>query len=144
MKKTTLLLILIFMVASISLWPGDSADAAQKIRTIMDMQKKAWNQGDIEGFMAAYWKSDEFTFHGGAKQLKGWDRLLAMYKKNYAGEKMGTLDFTDIEVKLISTDYAYVLGRWSVKTKGSQKEGMFTLILRRIDKTWKIIHDHSS
>ena len=141
MRKTTLLLIFIF--CSVILWAGSPADTA-KIRATMDKQKNAWNQGNIEGFMAAYWKSDQFTFHGGAKQLKGWDQLLAMYKKNYAGEKMGTLDFTDIEIKIISADYAYVLGRWSVTVKDSKKEGLFTLIFRRFGKDWKIIHDHSS
>jgi len=135
---------LIFISCSIFLRPGDFIDTANKIEAIMDQQKKEWNRGNIEGFMAAYWKSDAFTFQSGNKRLKGWHQLLAMYKKNYAGENMGKLDFTDIEVKPLAPDAVYVLGRWKVTTGDSFKEGLFTLIFRRFGKDWKIIHDHSS
>ena len=144
MKKISVLLILILVSVSASLWPGDFADTAKKIQAIMDQQKKAWNQGDIEGFMAAYRQSEDFTFHGGKKRLNGWDQLMAMYKKNYAGENMGQLDFTGIEIKPLAPGAVYVLGRWKVTGKDSKKEGLFTLIFRKFDKEWKIIHDHSS
>ena len=144
MKRINILLVLIFIGVSIFLWPGDFADTAKKIQIIMAQQKKEWNQGNIEGFMATYWKSDGFTFQSGNKRLKGWHQLLAMYKKNYAGENMGKLDFTDIEIKPLAPDAVYVLGRWKVTTKDSSKEGLFTLIFRRFGKDWKIIHDHSS
>lgn len=144
MKKINVLLILIFMSWPIFLWSGDFTDTAKKIETIMAQQKKEWNQGNIEGFMAAYWKSDELTFQSGNKRLKGWHQLLAMYKKNYAGENMGKLDFSDIEIRPLAPDEVYVLGRWKVTTKDSSKEGLFTLIFRRFGKDWKIIHDHSS
>ncbi len=144
MKKINVLVVLIFMSFSIFLWPGDFIDTAKKIETIMAQQKKEWNRGNIEGFMAAYWKSDRFTFQSGNKRLKGWHQLLAMYKKNYAGENMGELDFSNIEIKPLASDAVYVLGRWKVFTKDSFKEGLFTLIFRRFGKDWKIIHDHSS
>ena len=115
-----------------------------EIQTIMDEQKAAWNAGSVEGFMKYYWHSDEFTFQGGNKRLQGWNELLAMYQQNYAGENMGKLDFTDIEIHSISKNSAYVLGRWRVSIKDTVKEGMFTLILKKIDVGWRIIVDHSS
>lgn len=144
MKKVNVFFVLIFMSVSIFLWPGDFADTAIKIKSLMAQQKKEWNQGNIEGFMTTYWKSDELTFQSGNKRLKGWHQLLAMYKKNYAGENMGKLDFTDIQIKPLAPDAVYVLGRWKVTTKDSFKEGLFTLIVQRFGKEWKIIHDHSS
>ena len=30
----------------------------------MDVQEAAWNAGDLEGFMAAYWQSDSLLFVG--------------------------------------------------------------------------------
>jgi beta-aspartyl-peptidase (threonine type) len=131
------------LCTSNTLWAGDS-DVAQKIKTIMAKQVDAWNRGDIEGFMGGYWKSEKFTFQSGNKRLMGWDQLIAMYKKNYAGEKMGKLEFTDIEVKALCTDTYLVLGRWRVTAKDETKEGLFTLLFRRFGKDWKIIHDHSS
>jgi uncharacterized protein (TIGR02246 family) len=142
MKKMLLLLILTVILGT--LWAADPVADTREIRATMDRQVQAWNNGNIEGFMAGYWKSESFTFQSGNKRLTGWDNLMAMYKKNYAGEKMGKLKFTDIQIKTLANDVYLILGRWQVTTKDSQKEGLFTLIFKRIGKDWKIIHDHSS
>ena len=136
-------LFLVVMVAG-TLWAGDAKDDANKIMKIIDKQVNAWNRGDFEGFMAGYWKSENLTFQSGNTRRRGWETLLAMYKKNYAGEKRGNLEFTDIELKVLTDDLVLVLGRWKVTTKEETKEGLFTLIFRRIRNDWKIIHDHSS
>ena len=57
---------------------------------------------------------------------------------------MGKLDFTDIEIKVLSGDFAYVLGRWKLTLKDTSKEGLFTIILQRFTEGWRIIHDHTS
>jgi beta-aspartyl-peptidase (threonine type) len=142
MKKSILSLFFVFIAAA--LVAGDFAQDAKKIRTIMDEQVKAWNDHNIDGFMAGYQKSESFTFQSGNKRLTGWETLRAMYKKNYAGEKMGTLTFTDIEMKPLAKDFVLVMGRWRVDAKGEVKEGLFSLVFQRFDNGWKIIHDHSS
>ncbi|MCP5107242.1 MAG: SgcJ/EcaC family oxidoreductase [bacterium] len=142
MKKIVYLVVLAMIAGT--LWAGDSNDDTQKIQQIMARQVHAWNQGNVDGFMAGYWKSDQFTFQSGNKRLKGWEQLQAMYKKNYAGEKMGKLEFSYIEMKNLTTDIILVMGRWKVTAKGESKEGLYTLIFRRFGKDWKIIHDHSS
>jgi len=95
-------------------------------------------------FMEDYWKSENFTFQSGNNRLLGWNALLSRYKKSYSGEKMGELDFTDIEIKILSNDIAYVLGRWKLALKDSSNEGLFTIIFNRKPEGWKIIHDHTS
>jgi beta-aspartyl-peptidase (threonine type) len=92
----------------------------------------------------SYWKSEEFTYQSGANRLHGWNALLERYQKSYSGENWGVLDFTDLEVKVLGSDYAYVLGRWKLAIKDSKKEGVFTIIFRRFPEGWRIIHDHSS
>jgi ketosteroid isomerase-like protein len=57
---------------------------------------------------------------------------------------MGKLDFTGIEIKVLSSNFAYVLGRWNLAFKDSLKEGLFTVILQRFTEGWRIIHDHTS
>ncbi len=122
----------------------DDTALKNDISGIMAQQKQAWNDGEIEGFMAHYWQSENFTFQSGNKRLHGWGTLLAMYKKKYAGANMGQLDFTDIEIHVIDRSNAYVLGRWTVVTADTSKQGLFTLLFRQVDGEWKIIHDHSS
>ncbi len=116
----------------------------KEIRHVFEVQKKAWNEGNIEEFMAYYWNSDKLTFQSGDTRLNGWDALLARYKETYFGENMGKLEFSDLVLHILSEDAAYVLGRWNLKTKSWARDGLFTTIFKRMEDGWKIIHDHTS
>lgn len=142
MKKIVLLIFLLFLGCDKSI--DKILLIENEIQSILDQQKKSWNDGNVEGFMAYYWQSQDFTFQSGNKRLQGWSELLAMYKKNYSGENMGKLDFTDIKINVLSKEIVYVLGRWRVTAKESFKEGLFTLIFKKFDAGWRIIVDHSS
>ena len=115
-----------------------------EIQAVLERQKTLWNKGSIEGFMEYYWKSEAFTFQSGNTRLHGWQELLSRYQKSYSGEKMGTLDFTDLAIKALSRDIAYVIGRWKLIQKDTSREGLFTIIFRRMPEGWRIIHDHTS
>jgi len=143
-KMKNIVLIITILILSCDQSTEDFLKMENQIQSILDQQKQAWNEGNIEGFMAYYWRSKDFTFQSGNKRLEGWDELLAMYKKNYSGENMGRLDFSDIEVNVLSREIACVLGRWKVTTNESSKEGLFTLIFKKFDEGWRIIVDHSS
>lgn len=115
------------------------------IRAVMDAQAKAWNAGDIDGYMDGYWKSDDLTFVSGTNVTKGWQPTLDRYKKRYdTREKMGVLTFSDVEIVRLSKDAAKVLGSWSVQTTTDNPKGKFTLIFRKFKDGWRIIHDHTS
>ncbi len=109
-----------------------------------NLQRKAWNDGDIEGFMAHYWKSPKMTYQSEDTRLMGWDALLERYKNVYPKGNMGTLEFSDLIVHVLSDDSAYVLGKWKLKAETWTREGLFTTILKKMEGGWKIIHDHSS
>jgi ketosteroid isomerase-like protein len=124
--------------------PKQKADA---IRKVMDAQVAAWNRGDIEGFMAGYWRSPNLEFYSGATVTKGWDATLERYKKNYqsGGKEMGKLDFSELEIHTNPSDVAWVTGKWHLKMKdASDRGGLFTLIFRKTTDGWKIAHDHTS
>lgn len=122
----------------------DIRKVENEITDILDQQKISWNEENLEGFMEYYWNSEKFTFQSGNKRLHGWDALLSRYKESYGGEKWGKLDFTGIEVKVLSNDIAYVLGRWQLLYNDSSEEGLFTIIFLRMPEGWRIVHDHSS
>ncbi len=123
---------------------GD-AKAVASIRAVLDAQVAAWNRGDIEGFMDWYWRSDETVFVSGDTVTHGWQTVLDRYKKGYSTrEKMGTLTFSDLEIKLISKDAAVATGRWQLTRTGDSPHGRFTLIFRKTRQGWRIVHDHTS
>ncbi len=137
----TCILVLITFSATGSAW---TPDYTEEILDVLAKQKAAWNEGDIEGFMNYYWRSEDFTFQSGNNRILGWDALLARYEKNYSGENRGILDFKEIIVKYLSENTALVLGRWEVKRKDELLGGLFTLVLQRKAEGWRIIHDHTS
>jgi ketosteroid isomerase-like protein len=45
---------------------------------------------------------------------------------------------------MLGSQNALVRGRWHLKMKTEQPGGLFTLIMRKINGEWRIIHDHTS
>ncbi|MDA7902138.1 DUF4440 domain-containing protein [Mariniblastus sp.] len=125
----------------------DRIDYLQKeLEGMLATQVTAWNAGNLEKFMDTYWKSPKLTFSSGGKTSFGWQATLDNYKKAYpTPEKMGKLHFDQLEVNRIEKNSALVLGHWHLRmSEGQQRDGNFTLIIKKIDEQWKIIHDHSS
>ncbi len=147
MKKSVLLLVIASLVTLMTYcceFAPDIQKVENEIKDILDQQKISWNEENIEGFMEYYWNSEKFTFQSGNKRLHGWDALLSRYKESYSVEKWRKLDFTCIEIKVLSNDIAYVLGRWQLLYNDSSEEGLFTIIFLRMPEGWRIVHDHSS
>jgi uncharacterized protein (TIGR02246 family) len=115
------------------------------IKSVIDTQRDAWNKGDIEGYMQGYDKSDNTVFVSGDNVTRGWKTVLERYKKSYdSREKMGQLEFSDLEITLLSKDSAVVLGRWLLKRSNDEPHGRFSLIFKKTKAGWRIIHDHTS
>jgi uncharacterized protein (TIGR02246 family) len=126
--------------------PADERAARrEEIRAVLDAQQDAWNRGDVDAFLAGYWHSPELTFSGSSGVARGWDGVLARYKKNYPDRvAMGQLDFSELEFRFLGPDAALVLGRWHLKREKDELGGVFTLVWQRLPDGWKIVHDHTS
>lgn len=124
---------------------GQNPKASSEIRKVMNDQTNAWNRGDIEGFMQGYWKSDTLVFVSGDDVTRGWQSTLDRYKKSYdTREKMGILNFTDLEFTYLSKDAAIVLGSWQLRRTNDNPKGKFTLTFRKLKEGWRIVMDHTS
>jgi uncharacterized protein (TIGR02246 family) len=120
---------------------------AVAVRAILDAQVTAWNRGDLDGFMAGYWKDDALTFFSGDTITRGWQATYDRYRQRYQanGKEMGQLDFRDIDIQSLGGDAAVARGRWRLTMKdGKTPNGLFTLLFCRIDGHWRIVHDHTS
>jgi uncharacterized protein (TIGR02246 family) len=134
----------IFFHASAGSAEGRSADR-EAITAVLTAQQTAWNRGDVDAFLTGYWRSPELTFSGSSGVARGWDGVLARYKKNYPDRAaMGQLDFSNLEFRFLGPDAALVLGRWHLKREKDDVGGVFTLVWQRFPDGWKIIHDHTS
>jgi len=139
MKTLLLLLLLVTQIHVVG------QEAEQSIRKLLDSQTLAWNRGDLEGFMQGYWKNDSLCFIGKSGVTYGWNNTLANYKKGYPDTAaMGKLQFTILQVRLLSKTHAQVIGKWHLTRSIGNVQGHFTLLLRRRNGQWVIISDHSS
>jgi ketosteroid isomerase-like protein len=115
------------------------------IRKILDEQTKAWNRGDIEGFMKGYWNNDSLMFIGKSGVTYGWTNTLNNYKKGYPDTAaMGKLSYNIISVKKLSKEYYYVTGKWYLQRSIGDLSGHYTLLFKKENGQWVIIADHSS
>ncbi len=123
-----------------------SAQSDEKaIRSVLDDQVKAWNSGDIDGYMKGYWNSEETAFVSGGTVTKGYANVLARYKKAYASrEKMGTLTFEELQIRVASPLSAVATGLWRLKRSNDSPWGRFTLIIEKKPEGWRIVYDHTS
>lgn len=135
---------LFWLAAALSL---SAASPQDNIRKVLDDQVAAWNRGDIPAFMEGYDRSESTTFVG-ATVTRGHAQVLANYLERYpTREKMGTLRFTGLEIRMLGPDYATVLGRFHLDRSaqaGGESAGIFTLIFHKTGQGWKIIQDHTS
>jgi uncharacterized protein (TIGR02246 family) len=124
---------------------AQSPDSA--IKQVLADQVSAWNQGDIDGFMRGYKDSPETTFVGKTVQ-HGWQKVLERYKRNYpTKETMGTLDFSDLEVRMLDVEHAVATGKYHLARSaagGGDASGVFSLVWEKSAEGWKIILDHTS
>jgi len=122
-----------------------SANSVAEIQSVLREQKKAWNRGDINGFMNGYARSPSTVFVSGDEVRRGWETVRERYRQKYSDhEKMGTLTFSDVEITPLSADAAIVLGRWRLKRANDEPHGRFTLIFKHLPEGWRIVHDHTS
>ena len=121
--------------------------AATAVRAVLASQVEAWNRGDLEGYMAGYWKSPDLVFFSNGQETRGWQATLDRYRTRYqgAGKQMGMLDFPAMDVVMLGPDAALARGRWRLKMPdGKELTGMTTVVLRKRPEGWRIVHDHSS
>ena len=117
------------------------------IKHVLVSQIEAWNRGNLQGFMAGYWRSPDLTFFSGTDVTKGWEPTLKRYQQRYKGEgkEMGQLEFQDLNIDLLGRRGAVVTGRWQLTmSDGKKPGGLFTLVFKRLPGGWKIVHDHTS
>lgn len=119
----------------------------EKILNVLRTQQAAWNRADIEAFMQGYERSDELAFVGTEVQ-RGFDDVKARYYRKYGDPaKMGKLQFSDFEVRILTADTATVIGRFHLTRTaegGGDASGIFSLVFLKTAEGWKVVHDHTS
>lgn len=143
MKNLNLVAILIILCCSCT--NNHFKQNKEAIKAIMDTQAKCWSNGDIEGYMNGYWKSDSLRFLGRRGLTKGWQTTLDNYKKSYPDRQaMGTLKFNYISFEQLNDKNMFVVGKWTLEREKDTLRGYYSLLWEKINGNWKVIFDHTN
>ncbi len=117
------------------------------VQAMLDSSAIAWNDGRIDGFMDDYVESPGTTYIGGAGLVEGWDAIYERYAPLFAPEAdRDSLRFVDLKVRRLSATLALATARYILYAEDGRTiaSGPFTLVLRKVGRDWRILHDHSS
>lgn len=123
-------------------------DAEEKaILDLLMTQQEDWNNGDIAAFMTGYVETESLRFASGGAYRFGWQATIDRYYATYPNrDAMGELTFSELDVEILSNEWATVFGRWNLQRGGDYEDigGLFTLLLVRTDEGWLVKYDHTS
>ena len=139
-------------LASTTPAPTQRAQAPQMSRTPKEIilatlkaQSAAWNEGNMDAFMEAYWQSDELKFVSDNVVTQGYSSVQKKYREKYGNNgDLGFLQLDKTDFVQVTDDVAVVTGRFNLAKDGDDSAGTFSLVMKRIDGMWRIAHDHST
>lgn len=114
---------------------------------VLTAQERDWNRGDLDGYAKGYKDSPDTLFVG--RQIsRGFQQMLIDYHGNYpTREAMGTLSFSELEPHVLDEHFVVVVGKYHLersKKVGGSADGVFSLVMEKTEKGWKIIVDHTT
>lgn len=108
-----------------------------------------WNRGDLDAFVDDYQPGDTTTFIGRGV-LRGPAAIRGAYAPRFvSGASRDSLSFVLLDVDPLAPDVAnviatYVLARRVGNRDSVTAQGPTSLVVRRTNGRWRIVHDHSS
>jgi uncharacterized protein (TIGR02246 family) len=149
LRRTLAVLLLAGAAACATAQPAPQAgggDDARQIEAVLQESARAWNRGDLDGFLLPYLDSPQTTYIA-RDVVRGVPAIRESYATSWfrGGTPAGQLGYDRIETRMLGRDYALAVGHWTV-TRASQPPlgGIFSLTFMRTPQGWRIIHDHSS
>ena len=126
--------------------PADPAQVRREVLAVFEEGARAWNAGNLDGFMATYLPDSETTFITKTGVLHGVDAIRKVYESRFApGAHRDSLRFQGVEVDILAPDVVNAIA-WYVLMRGDSitERGPTSLVMRRVSGRWRIVHDHSS
>lgn len=120
--------------------------ARAEVVAMMTHSAQSWNMGNLDAFMNDYEPDTSTTYIGRRGVIRGRAAIRDVYAPRFApGGVRDSLSFEKVEVDLLAPNVANVIAYYRL-TRGDSttSRGPTSLVMRRSDGRWRIVHDHSS
>lgn len=126
--------------------PASPADPTPDLERLLRESARAWNAGDLDGFLITYARDSATTFVTTRGPIYGFEEIRGRYAARFEpGAERDSLTFTDHTVRMLGSDFVLSTARYVLMRGDSvTATGPFTVIWERRPEGWRMIHDHTS
>ncbi|MFQ5530473.1 MAG: YybH family protein, partial [Gemmatimonadota bacterium] len=116
------------------------------VAAMLESSASAWNEGDLDAFMATYADATTTSFMTHDGPVYGIEQIRTGYAPAFVpGTPRDSLRFEGLRVRQLPPLIGLATARYVLHRGGEvTSTGWFTLVLRRVGEGWRVIHDHSS
>jgi ketosteroid isomerase-like protein len=151
---------------SVSRTSSSHETVTEEIQAAFSKWNEAWNKGDLEGYLDAYWDSPDTRYVSESlKPVPGVPGIVVLGKKeidkvftdvfiqskrfleNQLSKKgvAGLVSLVQLDVTPAGTTDAVAFGQYRLElTDTVTRGGVFTIHLRKVKDKWKIVYEHST
>ena len=126
--------------------PDVARSARAEIAATFAHGARAWNAGDLDDFLSDYYPDTSTTYIARRGVLHGVEAIRGAYASRFGpGAQRDSLHFENLEVDVLAPGLANAIA-WYVLMRGDSvtARGPTSLLMRKHDGRWRIVHDHSS
>jgi uncharacterized protein (TIGR02246 family) len=118
----------------------------QEIATILSAQYKAWNSGDLDGYMSIFWRSPLLVYVSESAVWKGYDEVRANVARQYPQQGLrGVSVLERLQTNIIGDGLATTIEYWTyVFPRGNKVQGITTCTWRKLSEGWKVVEGQTS
>ncbi|MFW6088232.1 MAG: YybH family protein [Gemmatimonadota bacterium] len=116
------------------------------IEALLQRGADAWNDGDLDGYVATYADGASTTMLRPEGRVVGRAAIRSALAPRFAaGARRDSIRLDDVEVRPLPPLIGIVTGRYlSVGAGNDPTTGWFTVVVRRAGDGWRIVHDQRS
>lgn len=133
-------------LSAVTLTQADRNTARTQIVAMMQHSAQSWNAGNLDAFVNDYEADTTTTFIGRTGVVRGRAAIREVYAPRFGpGRVRDSLSFENTTVDLMAPDIANVISYYRlIRSDSTTSHGPTSLVMRRRDGRWRIVHDHSS
>jgi uncharacterized protein (TIGR02246 family) len=126
--------------------PSPPSDPGAIVTTMLESSARAWNAGDLEGFIDDYADDSMTTFMADGHAQYGFDWIRSNYARQFGPEAArDSLRFEEFAARALGPDHILATARYILyRGDSTTSSGPFTLVFEHRRGEWRIIHDHTN